>query len=91
MTNKQRDALMRRRAAGMRVISNEEIARRQREAAAGARNAWPAGIDHMRGQAAMTNFWCEATDAARLGNGANVEVTGAERASPAKRPCGPQG
>lgn len=79
MTNKQRDALMRRRAAGMRVISNEEIARRQREAAAGARNAWPAGIDHMRGQAAMTNFWCEATDAARLGNGANAEVTGLGR------------
>ncbi len=79
MTNKQRDALMRRRAAGMRVISNEEIARRQREAAAGARNAWPAGIDHMRGQAAMTNFWCEATDAARLGNGANAELSGAGR------------
>lgn len=45
------------------------------------RNAWPAGIDHMRGQAAMTNFWCEATDAARLGNGANVELTGAGTAS----------
>jgi len=38
------------------------------------RNAWPAGIDHMRGQAAMTNFWCEATDAARLGNGANAQA-----------------
>ena len=43
------------------------------------RNAWPAGIDHMRGQAAMTNFWCEATDAARLGNGANHQMTGAPR------------
>ena len=45
------------------------------------RNAWPAGIDHMRGQAAMTNFWCEATDAARLGNGANARLSGAGTAS----------
>jgi len=53
------------------------------------RNAWPAGIDHMRGQAAMTNFWCEATDAARLGNGANVGANRAAEGGPVERPVGP--
>lgn len=63
MTDEQRQEIMRRQADGMRAMSNEEMARRQLETADGARNAWPAGIDHMRGQADMTNFCREATDA----------------------------
>lgn len=38
------------------------LERRQLEPADGARNAWPAGLDHMRVQADRTNFWREATD-----------------------------
>ena len=50
MPNEQRQEIMRRHAEGMRAVSNEEIARRQREAADGARNAWP---DSMPGQLAQ--------------------------------------
>lgn len=60
MTDEQRQEIMRHQAENMRAMSNEEMARRQLEAASGARNAWPAGIERMRGQADMTNFWRDA-------------------------------
>lgn len=63
MTDEQRQETMRRQAEGMRAMSEEEMSRRQLEAGDGARNAWPAGIDHMRRQDDMMNFWREATDA----------------------------
>ena len=63
MTDEQRQEIMRRQSEGMRAMSKEEMARRQLEEADGMRNAWPDGVDRMRGQAAMNNFWREAADA----------------------------
>lgn len=63
------DALMTehqlRRYAGMRAMSNDEMAKRQREMLEGTRNAWPGCIDHARGQAAMQNTWSDAADLAK--------------------------
>lgn len=62
MSDEERQEIMRRQDEGMRAMSKEAMARRQLEAANSARNAWPAGVDYMRGQAAMNNFWREAND-----------------------------
>lgn len=57
MTDEQRQEIMRLQAEGMRAMSNEEMARRQLEAAESMRNAWPDGVDSaMLAQASM-NFW----------------------------------
>ena len=59
MTDEQRQEIVRRQAEGMRAMSKDEMARRQLEAADGARqrgpltageqqamnNAWPAGVE----------------------------------------------
>lgn len=58
MNYEPRQEMMRRQSAGMRAMSKEEMARRQSDAANGAR-MWPAGVDNMRGQAAMTNLLLE--------------------------------
>lgn len=63
MIDKQQQEIMRLQAESMRAMSEDEIARRQLDAADGARNSCPSGIDHMRWQADMTNFWREAMDA----------------------------
>lgn len=62
MTDEQRQEIMRRQADGIRAMSKEEIARRQLEAAGGARNAWTSA-DYARGQADMNNCWRQVTDA----------------------------
>ena len=62
MTDEKRQEIMRHQAEGMRAMSNEEIARRQLEAAAGALNAWPRA-DYARGQADISNCLREVTDA----------------------------
>ena len=64
--DEQRQNLMRRQADGMRAMSPEEMAKRQSAAAYGARNSWPTGINHARGQQAMSNFWRDATDSATI-------------------------
>jgi hypothetical protein len=56
MTDKQRQEIMRRQAEGMRAMSKEEMARRQLEAAHGARNAYPEIASWQLAQASQ-NFW----------------------------------
>jgi hypothetical protein len=56
MTDEQRQEIMRRQAEGMRAMSNEEMARRQLEAAQGARNAYPELTSWQLAQASQ-NFW----------------------------------
>jgi hypothetical protein len=63
MTDEQRQEIMRRMNEGMCAMSDAQMAVRAAEQADGMRNAWPDGIDHAKGQAAMTNFWRDATDA----------------------------
>jgi hypothetical protein len=63
MTDKHPQEIIRAQAEGMRAMSKEDMARRQLESADGARNAWPNGLDHMRGQQAMNSFWRESADA----------------------------
>ena len=56
MTDEQRQEIMRRQAEGMRAISDDDLARRQAEAASEARNAY-SSADYARGQSDMQNFW----------------------------------
>jgi hypothetical protein len=63
MTDEQRQEIMRRMNEGMCAMSDAQMAVRAAEQADGMRNAWPDGIDYAKGQADMTNFWREATDA----------------------------
>ena len=56
MTDEQRQEIMRRQSDGMRAMSNEEMARRQLEAADGARNAYP-GLTSWQFAQASQNFW----------------------------------
>lgn len=63
MTDEQRQEIMRRMNEDMCAMSDAQMAVRAAEQADGMRNAWPDGVDHARGQAAMPNFWHEATDA----------------------------
>jgi hypothetical protein len=56
MTDEQRQEIMRRQADGMRAMSNEEMARRQLEAAHGARNAYSELTSWQLAQASQ-NFW----------------------------------
>ena len=60
MTDEQRQEIMRRQAEGMRAMSNEEMARRQLEAADGARQRGPLTSGE---QEAMRNFWGATADA----------------------------
>jgi hypothetical protein len=60
MTDEQRQEIMRRQADGMRAMSEEEIARRQLEAADGARQR---GLPTSDEQEAMRNFLGATTDA----------------------------
>lgn len=60
MTDEQKQEIMRRQAEGMRAMSKEEMARRQLEAADGARQRGPL----TRGeQEAMRNCWGATSDA----------------------------
>ena len=54
MDEKQRQEIMRRQAEGMRAMSDEEMARRQLEAAQGMRQRGPLTSGE---QEAMGNFW----------------------------------
>ena len=56
MTDEQRQEIMRQQAEGMRAMSKEEMARRQLEAADGARNAWPELTPQQLAQASQ-NWW----------------------------------
>jgi len=49
MTDEQRQEIMRRQVEGVRAMSKEEMARRQREAAQDMRNSWP-GRAQCRGE-----------------------------------------
>jgi hypothetical protein len=57
MTDEKLAELIRRQAEGVRAMSNEEMARRQLEAADGMRNAWPDGVDSVMLAQASMNFW----------------------------------
>lgn len=59
MTDEQRQEIMRRQAAGMRAMSKEEMARRQLDAADGARQRGPLTTGE---QEAMSDFWGGAAD-----------------------------
>ena len=59
MTDEQRQEIMRRQADGMRAMNNEEMARRQLEAAEGMRPRGPATAGE---QEAMRNFWGATAD-----------------------------
>ena len=63
MTDDQRQEIMRRYNEGMCSMSGAQMAIRAAEQAEGMQNVWPDGVDRMRGQAAMNNFWREAADA----------------------------
>lgn len=54
MTNERRQEIIRRQAGGMRAMSNEEMSKRQREAAQGAYQRGPLTTGE---QEAMRNFW----------------------------------
>jgi hypothetical protein len=58
MTDEQRQEIMRRQAEGMRAMSKEEMARRQLEAADGARNAYPELTSWQLAQASQ-NWWAQ--------------------------------
>lgn len=60
MTDKQQQEIMRRQADGMRAMSNEEMARRQLEAADGARQRGPLTNGE---QESIRNFWGATADA----------------------------
>ena len=60
MTDEQRQEIMRAQAEGMRAMSNEEMARRQLEAANGLRQRRPLTSGE---QEAMRNFWGATADA----------------------------
>lgn len=60
MTDEQRQEIMRLQAEGMRAMSKEEMARRQLEAADGARQRGPLTNGE---QEAMRNFWGATSDA----------------------------
>jgi len=49
--------IARQQAEGMRAMSNEEMARRQLEAADRMRNAWPDALDCRELQNAYSNAW----------------------------------
>lgn len=59
MADKQQQEIMRRQAEGMRAMSKEEIARRQLEAADGARQRGPLTSGE---QEAMRNLWGSSDD-----------------------------
>ena len=59
MTDEQRQEIMRRQAEGMCAMSKEEMARRQFEAADGARQRGPLTSGE---QEAMSNFWGTTAD-----------------------------
>lgn len=58
MTDEQRQEIMRRMNEGMRAMSNEEMARRQLEAADGMRNSYPDLTSHQLAQASQ-NWWAQ--------------------------------
>ena len=63
MDEQQRQKILQRYNDGMCAMSDAQMMARAAAQEGGMRNAWPDGIDHARGQAAMTNFWREAVDA----------------------------
>ena len=58
MTDEQRQAVMPAQYDGMRATSNEEMAKRQLEAADGMRNAYPDLMPHQLAQASQ-NWWAQ--------------------------------